>query len=81
MALYIVYKLEGGQMISAVNNQVLPKLHLGSERADLGSERADLGSERADLGSERAEIREVLNKVKQSLRFQVRNPLAHQTSC
>ena len=34
MALYIVYKSEGGQMISAVNTQVLAKLHLGFERAD-----------------------------------------------
>ena len=34
-ALYIVYKPEGGQMISAVNSQVLAKLHLGSERADI----------------------------------------------
>ena len=36
MALYIVYKSEGAQMISAINSQVLAKLHLGSE-----SERAD----------------------------------------
>ena len=49
-------------MISAINSQVLAKLHLGSERADLGSERAD-------LGSERTEIREVINKEKQSLGF------------
>ena len=34
-ALYIVYKSEGGQMISAINSQVLAKLHLGSERADV----------------------------------------------
>ena len=35
MALYIFYKSEGGQMISAINSQVLAKLHLGSERADI----------------------------------------------
>ena len=35
MALYIVYKPEGAEMISAVNSQVLTKLHLGSERADI----------------------------------------------
>ena len=34
MALYIVYKPEHGQMISAINSHVLAKLHLGSERAD-----------------------------------------------
>ena len=36
MAIYIVYKSEGGQTISAINSQVLTKLHLGSERADIG---------------------------------------------
>ena len=30
-----VYKSEGGQRISAINSQVLAKLHLGSERADV----------------------------------------------
>ena len=35
MALYIVYKPQGGQMISAVHSQVLAKLHLGYERADI----------------------------------------------
>ena len=35
MALYIVYKSEGGQMISVINSQVLAKLYLGSERADI----------------------------------------------
>ena len=35
MALYIIYKPEGGQMISAINTQVLAKLHLGSERAKI----------------------------------------------
>ena len=35
MALYIVYKSEGGQVIRAINSQVLAKLHLGSERADI----------------------------------------------
>ena len=30
-----VYKSEGGQMISAINSQVLAKLHLGSERRDI----------------------------------------------
>ena len=34
MALYIVYKPECGQMISAINSQLLAKLHLVSERAD-----------------------------------------------
>ena len=55
-----VYNSEGGQMISAINSQVIRKLHLGSERA---------------------ELREALDKEKQSLRFQVRNPLVPQTSC
>ena len=55
VALCIVYKSEGCQMISAINSLVLAKLHLGSERAD--------------LGSERAEIREVINKEKQSFQF------------
>ena len=62
-----VYKSEGGPIISAINSQVLPKLHLGSERAD--------------LGFERAEIREVLNKEKQYLRFQVRNCLVPPADC
>ena len=35
MALCIVYKSEGGQMISAINSQVLEKLHLGFETADI----------------------------------------------
>ena len=35
MAIYTVYKSEGGQMISASNSQVPAKLHLGSERADI----------------------------------------------
>ena len=35
MTLYIVYKSEGGQMISTINSKVLAKLHLGSERADI----------------------------------------------
>ena len=33
MALYIVYKPEGSQMISAINSQVLAKVHLRSERS------------------------------------------------
>ena len=65
MALYIVYTPEGGQM--TINGQLLAKLHLGSERAD--------------LGSERAELREVINKEKQFLKFEVRNPLVLQTPC
>ena len=35
MALYIVYKPEVGQMISAINSQVLVKLHLGSETVEI----------------------------------------------
>ena len=35
VALYIVHKSEGGQMISATNSQVLAKLQLWSERADI----------------------------------------------
>ena len=35
MALHIVYTPEGGQMMSAINSQVLAKLHLGSERAKI----------------------------------------------
>ena len=31
MALYVVCKSEGGQMKSAINSQVLAKLHLGFE--------------------------------------------------
>ena len=35
MALCIFYQPEGGQMISAIDNEVLKKLHLWSERADI----------------------------------------------
>ena len=35
MALYIVYKSEGGQMISAIDSQGLAKLHQGSGRAKI----------------------------------------------
>ena len=31
----IVYKSEGGQMMSAINSQVLAKLHLAYERVDI----------------------------------------------
>ena len=35
LALYVVYKSEDGQVISAINSQVLEKLRLRSVRAEI----------------------------------------------
>ena len=39
MALYIFFKSEGGQMISAISSKVLAKLHLGFESRDKRSDK------------------------------------------
>ena len=61
MTLYIVYKSEGGQMISAINSQVIAKLHRGSERAKI---REVLNKEKIREVLNKEKIREVLNKEK-----------------
>ena len=60
MFLVKVFCSEQNMTISAIDIQLLAKLHTGFERAY---------------------IREVLNIEKQSLGFQVRNPVEPQTSC